>query len=391
MNIIFSLIAIVCLLALAFILSTDKKKINLQTVVMGLLLQVILIFFVIKVPVGQFLLEKLALSVSSLIQMGMEGVDFVFGVIAEGYVFAINVLSLIVFTSALISVLYFLKVIPFLVKYVGKFIARLMKTTEVETFCAVANSFLGGTEAPLVIKPYLSRLTKSELFAVMVGGFGSASASILGGYSMMGIDMKYLLIAVFTVPFSTLMISKMMLPETETSKTANAEIVGSKAETLFEAISEGTSNGLGLALNVGASLIAFVGLIAIINAILGLFGVSLSTLFGYVFLPVAYLFHIPSAEAFTFASLIGTKLSINEFVAYGEMVDVMNVLSPRTIAILSVVLCNFANFSVIGIQVGAFASLAPERKGEVATLGIKALICGTISTLLTGAILGIFL
>lgn len=391
MNIIFSLIAIVCLLALAFILSTDKKKINLQTVVMGLLLQVILIFFVIKVPVGQFLLEKLALSVSSLIQMGMEGVEFVFGGIAEGYVFAINVLSLIVFTSALISVLYFLKVIPFLVKYVGKFIARLMKTTEVETFCAVANSFLGGTEAPLVIKPYLPRLTKSELFAVMVGGFGSASASILGGYSMMGIDMKYLLIAVFTVPFSTLMISKMMLPETEMSKTANAEIVGSKAETLFEAISEGTSNGLGLALNVGASLIAFVGLIAIINAILGLFGVSLSTLFGYVFLPVAYLFHIPSAEAFTFASLIGTKLSINEFVAYGEMVDVMNVLSPRTIAILSVVLCNFANFSVIGIQVGAFASLAPERKGEVATLGIKALICGTISTLLTGAILGIFL
>lgn len=391
MNIIFSLVAIVSLLALAFILSTDKKKIQLQTVIMGLLLQAILIFFVIKVPIGQFLLEKLALSVNQLIQMGMEGVDFVFGGISDGYVFAINVLSLIVFTSALISVLYFLKIIPFLVKYVGKFIARLMKTTEVETFCAVSNSFLGGTEAPLVIKPYLPKLTKSELFAVMVGGFGSASASILGGYSMMGIDMKYLLIAVFTVPFSTLMVSKVMLPETETSKTVNAEIVGSESKTLFEAISEGTSNGLGLALNVGASLIAFVGLIAIVNAFLGLFGVNLSTLFGYIFLPVAYLFHIPSSEAFTFASLIGTKLSINEFVAYEEMVNVMNMLSPRTIAILSVVLCNFANFSVIGIQVGAFASLAPERKGEVATLGIKALICGTISTLITGAILGIFL
>ena len=391
MNTIFSLVAIVSLLASAFILSTDKKKIQLQTVVMGLLLQAILIFFVIKVPVGQFLLEKLSLSVNQLIQMGMEGVDFVFGGISEGYVFAINVLSLIVFTSALISVLYFLKVIPFLVKYVGKFIARLMKTTEVETFCAVSNSFLSGTEAPLVIKPYLPKLTKSELFAVMVGGFGSASASILGGYSMMGIDMKYLLIAVFTVPFSTLMISKMMLPETEISKIVNVEIVESESETLFEAISEGTSNGLGLALNVGASLIAFVGLIAIVNAFLGLFGVNLSTLFGYIFLPVAYLFHIPSSEAFTFASLIGTKLSINEFVAYEEMVNVMNMLSPRTIAILSVVLCNFANFSVIGIQVGAFASLAPERKGEVATLGIKALICGTISTLITGAILGIFL
>ena len=169
------------------------------------------------------------------------------------------------------------------------------------------------------------------------------------------------------------------------------KIVESESETLFEAISEGTSNGLGLALNVGASLIAFVGLIAIVNAFLGLFGVNLSTLFGYIFLPVAYLFHIPSSEAFTFASLIGTKLSINEFVAYEEMVNVMNMLSPRTIAILSVVLCNFANFSVIGIQVGAFASLAPERKGEVATLGIKALICGTISTLITRSYFGIFL
>lgn len=391
MNIIFSLIALICLLGIAYILSTDNKKIKIQTVVMGLVLQSILIFFVIKVPLGKMLLEKLALGVDAIIQMGMEGVDFVFGGIADGYVFAINVLSLIVFTSALISVLYFLKIIPFLVKHIGKLIAKLMVTTEVETFCAVANSFLGGTEAPLVIKPYLSKLTKSELFAVMVGGFGSASASILGGYSLMGIDMKYLLIAVFTVPFSTLMVSKMMLPETEVSETTEAEVIESEAETLFEAISEGTSNGLGLALNVGASLIAFVGLIAVINSFLGLFGWNLSQLFGYLFLPVAYLFNIPQAETFTFASLIGTKLSINEFVAYSEMAGIIATLSPRTIAILSVVLCNFANFSVIGIQVGAFASLAPTRKGEVAKLGFKALICGTISTLITGAILGLFI
>ena len=391
MNILFSLIALVCLIGVAYILSTDKKRIKLQTVIMGLVLQAILIFFVIKVPVGQVILEKLALGVDSVVQMGMEGVDFVFGGISDGYVFAINVLSLIVFTSALISVLYFLKIIPFLVKYVGKAIARLMGTTDVETFSAVANSFLGGTEAPLVIKPYLPKLTTSELFAVMVGGFGSASASILAGYSMMGIDMKYLLIAVFTVPFSTLMISKIMIPETEVSQTENAEVTASEADTLFEAISEGTGNGLGLALNVGASLIAFVGLIAVVNAFLGLFNTTLSQLFGYLFLPVAYLFNIPSSEAFTFASLIGTKLSINEFVAYTEMVDVMGGVSPRTIAILSVVLCNFANFSVIGIQVGGFAAFAPSRKKEVAKLGFKALICGTISTLTTGAVLGIFI
>ncbi|EFF64503.1 MULTISPECIES: NupC/NupG family nucleoside CNT transporter [Bacteria] len=391
MNILFSILALVCLLGIAFILSTDKKSIKVQTVVMGLLLQIILIFFVIKVPVGQVILENLAMGVNSIVQMGMEGVNFVFGGISDSYVFAINVLSLIVFTSALISVLYFLKVIPFLVKYVGKSVAKLMGTTDVETFAAVGNCFLSGTESPLLIKPYLPKLTKSELFAVMVGGFGSASASILAGYALMGIDMRYLLIAVFTVPFSTLMVSKIMVPETEKSLTENAEVSGSESDSLFEAISEGTGNGLGLALNVGASLIAFVGLIAVINAFLGLFDTNLSQLFGYVFLPFAYLFHVPSNEAFTFATLVGTKFGINEFVAYGDMVNVMGALSPRTNAILAVVLCNFANISSIGIQVGGFNSFAPTRKKEVAKLGFKALICGTIATLTTGAILGMFI
>ena len=391
MNILFSILALVCLLGIAFILSTDKKSIKVQTVVMGLLLQIILIFFVIKVPVGQVILENLAMDVNSIVQMGMEGVNFVFGGISDSYVFAINVLSLIVFTSALISVLYFLKVIPFLVKYVGKSVAKLMGTTDVETFAAVGNCFLSGTESPLLIKPYLPKLTKSELFAVMVGGFGSASASILAGYALMGIDMRYLLIAVFTVPFSTLMVSKIMVPETEQSLTENAEVSGSESDSLFEAISEGTGNGLGLALNVGASLIAFVGLIAVINAFLGLFDTNLSQLFGYVFLPFAYLFHVPSNEAFTFATLVGTKFGINEFVAYGDMVNVMGALSPRTNAILAVVLCNFANISSIGIQVGGFNSFAPTRKKEVAKLGFKALICGTIATLTTGAILGMFI
>lgn len=391
MNILFSILALVCLLGIAFILSTDKKSIKVQTVVMGLLLQIILIFFVIKVPVGQVILENLAMGVNSIVQMGMEGVNFVFGGISDSYVFAINVLSLIVFTSALISVLYFLKVIPFLVKYVGKSVAKLMGTTDVETFAAVGNCFLSGTESPLLIKPYLPKLTKSELFAVMVGGFGSASASILAGYALMGIDMRYLLIAVFTVPFSTLMVSKIMVPETEKSLTENAEVSGSESDSLFEAISEGTGNGLGLALNVGASLIAFVGLIAVINAFLGLFDTNLSQLFGYVFLPFAYLFHVPSNEAFTFATLVGTKFGINEFVAYGDMVNVMGALSPRTNAILAVVLCNFANISSIGIQVGGFNSFASTRKKEVAKLGFKALICGTIATLTTGAILGMFI
>ena len=390
MNIVFGILALLALIGVSFAMSTDKKDIKWRTVGVGLTGQALLIFFVMKVPAGQKLLESMAFGVDKVIQMGMEGVNFVFGgaVTGNGFVFAISVLSLIVFTSALISVLYFLKVIPFLVKWIGRVIAKLMGTTEVETFSAVANSFLGGTEAPLLIKPYISKLTKSELFCVMSAGFGSASASILAGYAMMGIDMKYLLIAVFTVPFSCLMISKVIMPETETSQVGNAEIHTSTASNIFEAIGDGASTGKDLALNVGAMLIAFIGIVAVVNALLGVFGTDLTSLLGYVFSPVGYLFNIPAGEVQQFASVLGAKTAVNEFVAYSTMTEMMGTLSVRTIAILSVITCNFANLSVIGIQIGGFSIIAPERKTEVAKMGLKALIVGLIASLTTGAIVG---
>lgn len=391
MNIIFGILTILAIIGLSYIISEDKKAIKWRTVIAGLLGQFILIFFVVKVPIGQKILKTLALGVDNIIQMGMEGVTFVFGDLTSNYfIFAVSILSLIVFTSALISVLYFLKVIPFFVKVIGTVVAKYMGTGKVETFSTVGNAFLSGTEAPLLIKPYIPKLTRSELFTVMCGGFGSASGAILAGYSMMGIDMKYLLIAVFTVPFSCLMISKIFIPETEESKVTDCEIVESEHDNIFSAIGEGATTGKDLAISVGAMLIAFVGLVAVINGILGLIGTDLNKVLGFLLSPIAYLLNIPANEVQTFSSLIGIKTAVNEFSAYSAMMEVASTLSPRTIVILSVVLCNFANFSVIGIQIGGFSIFAPERKDEVAKMGLKALLVGLLATLSTGAIVGMF-
>lgn len=391
MNILFGIITLTVIIGLSYIISEEKKAIKWRTVIAGLLGQFVLIFFVIKVPIGQKILEALAIGVNNIIQMGMKGVTFVFGDLTSGpMIFAISVLSLIVFTSALISVLYFLKVIPFFVKIIGTAVAKYMGTGKVETFSTVGNAFLSGTEAPLLIKPYISKLTKSELFAVMCGGFGSASGAILAGYSMMGVDMKYLLIAVFTVPFSCLMISKLFIPETEESQVADGEIVESEHDNIFSAIGEGATVGKDLAISVGAMLIAFVGLVAVINGILSMFGTNLNELLGLILSPIGYLLHIPNNEIQAFSSLIGIKTAVNEFSAYSSMMEIANTLSPRTVVILSVILCNFANFSVIGIQIGGFSIIAPERKDEVAKMGLKALLVGLFATLTTGAIVGMF-
>lgn len=389
MNILFGIISLAVLIGISYLFSDSKRNVKWRIVIVGLIGQAILIFFVMKVPVGIKILEGLALGVDKIISFGMEGVSFVFGSLAtDTFIFAISVLGLIVFTSSLISALYFLRVIPLLVRVIGRGISWIMGTTEVETFSAVGNSFLGGTEAPLLIKPYLNKLTRSELFAVMSAGFGSASAAILAGYAILGIDMKFLLIAVFTVPFSCLMISKVMKPETENTKINQVELRGSESSNIFEAMGEGASIGKDLAINVGAMLIAFIGIIALINGILSLFGTSLSGILGIILSPIGYMMNVPGAEVRTFASLIGTKTAVNEFVAYTEMVDVMKNLSPRTIAILSVVLCNFANLSTIGIQIGGFGVLAPERKSEISAMGLKALLVGLLATLTTGAIVG---
>lgn len=394
-NVLMGLFALAILIGIGFLLSEDRSKINWRTVGLGLLGQVILVWFVIRVPVGKTILGNVADFFNNVFQLGMEGVNFVFGGISTtGFVFAINSLALIVFTSTLIAVLYFFKIIPFLVKYLGGVIAKLLGTSPVESMVCVSNMMLGGSEAVLVVKEYLPRITKSELFVCMSSGFASASVGILAGYVAMGFDLKYMLIAVFTVPFSCLMVSKMLVPQTEKIENQeNIKVVGESYNNIFEAISSGANTGLQVALAVGAILIGFLGVIAIINCVLGLFGISLSQILGLVFMPFGWLLNIPHSEIVTFGSILGDKIGANEFVAFNSMAQAVQAgaLSERTISILTTACTNFANFSVIGIVGSALITLAPNRKEEVSKYGVKALLVGTIATMITATLVAIML
>lgn len=391
MNILLGLLSILVFLGIAFICSENRKKINVRAIVTGLLLQVAIIFFVIKTTIGQKILEMASNGVSKVLSFGNSGLEFVFGGFAtDNYSFFINVLCMIAFTSALISVLYYLRVIPFLVKHIGGAIAKIMGTSAPETFCAVGNAFLGGTEAPILIKPYMSRLTRSELFAVITGGFASASAGVIGGYALLGIPMKYLLVAMATVPFSTLLISKILVPETEESKLKQITIEKSEHNNIFEAIGNGAIQGILMAINISAVLIGFLGIVALLDYCLAFVGTSTTELLGYLFTPVAWMFNIAKDDVQAFSSLIGMKTSLNEFVAFTEMGNIVQTLQPRTVAILSVALCNFANFSFIGITLGAFNSLCGERLPEASKLCVKALIGGLLTTLISGSLIGLF-
>ena len=387
-NILIMLVTICLILGIAFLLSDNKSNINKRTVLVGLTLQGLLTLFVLKTPIGAKILETIALNIQNIANFGLEGVSFVWGDLTGMNVFFVNVLCLIIFMSALIAVLQYLGVIPFLVKHLGGFLAKVLGTNKAETFNAVANLIMGQTESPLMIKPFFKGLSESELFSVMVSGMGSASFAILVGYSAMGIPMEYLLIAVFTSMFSSLIIAKIMKPNT-TKDDENVEVVKSDASNIFDAIGQGTMDGLNMVLAIMASLIAFVGLIALVNGILGLVGTSLTEILTIVFTPVAWLFNIPKADVSAFASLLGTKLTVNEFVAFTSMSELVNTMNPRTVAILAVSLCNFANFSSIGIQLGGLSSIAPEQRPNIAKLGLKALIGATLATLLSGALVGL--
>ncbi|WP_264476760.1 NupC/NupG family nucleoside CNT transporter [Jeotgalibacillus aurantiacus] len=382
---------------MAWLWSSKRSAINWRTVMIGIGLEFLLVLFVLKVPFGQTILNKAALGVQSVIDYSTEGIMFVFGgFFEEGtnitFVFAINVLGAIIFISALISALYYLRLIPLFVKYIGIGLGKILGTTKVESFNAIGNSFLGLVEAPLLIKPYLSKLTRSEVFAVMVGGTASASGAILIGYSLMGIDMKLLLLSVFSVPIVSLVIAKIMEPETEESQTNGDISLGKTTHTnVFEAISDGALNGTRLAINIGGLLIAFIGILALINGLLGLINTELSTIFGYIFYPFALLIGIPVDEAFKAASIIGTKLSVNEFVAFNELSSIMNDLSPKTVAILTVALCNFANLSSIGQLIVGLGSLEPSQQKTVSKLSFKAIVAGTLASFITAIIVSIFL
>ncbi|WP_347318089.1 NupC/NupG family nucleoside CNT transporter [Rossellomorea sp. RS05] len=404
MQYLWGIFGILVVLGIGFLFSTDKKRINYRSVIGGLLIQIIFAFLVLETSWGQSGLKALTFFVNAIIDYSNEGINFLFGGLFTkesgiGYVFAFNVLPVVIFFSALISVLYYLNIMQFFIKIIGGALSKLLGTRKAESLSAAANIFVGQTEAPLVIRPYLSTMTKSELFAVMTGGLASVAGSVLVGYSLLGVPLEYLLAASFMAAPAGLVMAKLFVPETVDSPEPDSFKMEADSDSanVIDAAAKGASVGLQLALNIGAMLLAFIALVALINGILGLIGgvfgysdLTLELILGYVFSPLAWAIGVPWSEAVTAGNFIGQKLVINEFVAYSNFAPVIGDLSDKAVAIISFALCGFANVSSLGILLGGLGNLAPNRRTDIAKMGLRAVLAGALASLLSAAIAGMF-
>ncbi len=403
-------IGIVALLAIAYALSSGKKSINLRTVGLAFALQIILGAFVLYVPFGKDVLLSMTNGVQSVIDSAKVGINFLFGGLGTdamfengvGFVFAVRVLPNIIFFSSLIAVLYYLGVMQWVIKIIGGALQKLLKTSKPESLSATANIFVGQTEAPLIIRPYISKMTQSELFAIMVGGLASVAGSILAGYAGLGIELKYLIAASFMAAPGGLLMAKIICPETEHDKIVDKSVdfndEDDKPTNVIDAAASGAASGLKLAVNVGAMLLAFIALIALLNTIVGgvadLFGyqdITIEFFLGYLFAPFAFIIGVPVNEMLQAGSFIGQKVIVNEFFAYVNFVEIKDTLSPVTQAIVTFALCGFANLSSIAILLGGIGSMAPGRRHDIARLGMRAMLAATLANLMSAAIAGIFI
>ncbi|NQZ94185.1 MAG: NupC/NupG family nucleoside CNT transporter [Moritella sp.] len=406
MNFVMGIVGVFVLLGLAVLLSDNRKAINLRTVGGAFAIQVAIGAFILYVPVGKELLQGLSTGVANVIAYGNEGIQFLFGDLARfklGFIFAINVLPVIVFFSSLIAVLYYIGVMSVVINFIGGGLQKLLGTSRSESLSATANIFVGQTEAPLVVRPFIKSMTKSELFAVMVGGLASIAGSVLAGYAGLGIKIEYLVAASFMAAPGGLLMAKIIKPETETPKESLDDLDDTDEEkpaNVLDAAAAGASSGMMLALNVGAMLIAFVGLIALANGITGGIGawfdmpeLTIQMILGWVFSPLAFVIGVPWHEAVAAGSFIGQKLVVNEFVAFLDFVSYIknNELSEHTQIIISFALCGFANFSSIAILLGGLGSLAPTRRADIASMGIKAVLAASLANLMSAALAGLFL
>ncbi|MDO9944928.1 NupC/NupG family nucleoside CNT transporter [Glaesserella parasuis] len=408
-----SLFGIVVLLGIAFLLSNNKRAINFRTVLGSLALQIGVAALILYVPVGRNALGAMAEGVAKVISYGNEGVAFLFGGLVGdkmfevfgggGFVFAFRVLPIIVFFSALISLLYYVGIMQWVIKIIGGGLQKALGTSQAESMSAAANIFVGQTEAPLLVKPYISKMTESELFAVMCGGLASIAGSVMAGYAGMGVPLTYLIAASFMAAPAGLLFAKIILPQTEKFNDSIENVELEKPANVLDAAAAGASSGMHLALNIGTMLIAFIALIALINGVLGAVGgwfgyegLNLGLILGWIFKPLAWAIGVPWNEAEVAGQMIGLKLAINEFVGYLEFAKYLGpeapmALTDKTKAIVTFALCGFANFSSIAILIGGLGSMAPNRRGDVARLGIKAVIAGSLANLMSAAIAGLFI
>ncbi|ENO1895394.1 NupC/NupG family nucleoside CNT transporter [Vibrio vulnificus] len=395
-----SLLGVVAILLFAWLLSTNRKNIRLKTVGLAFALQVAFALLVLYVPAGKNALNGVTGAVSNLINYGQEGIAFLFGGLATGgFTFAINVLGIIIFFSALISGLYHIGLMPKVINLIGGALQTLLGTGRAESLSATANIFVGMIEAPLVVKPYLKHMSDSQFFAVMTCGLASVAGGTLVGYASLGVELNYLIAAAFMSAPAGLLMAKILMPETEAQaedvQMENVEMP--KATNVVEAMADGAMSGLRIAVAVGATLLAFVSVIALLNGLLGWvgswFGISLSfeLILGYLFAPVAWLLGIPWHEAITAGSLIGNKIVVNEFVAFIQLMQVKQELSAHSQAIVTFALCGFANISTMAMLIGGLGSLVPEKRSFISKYGFRAITAGVLANLMSASIAGVIL
>ena len=395
-----SLVGLVVIMGIAYLLSTDRKAIRGKTVFWGLTLQFVFALFVLKTTVGQGVFAWLGAKINRLLRFSFVGSEFLFGKLGVagggdniGFIFAFQVLPTIIFIAALFAILYYLGIMQVVVKLFAQVMTRLMGASGAESLNVAASIFMGQTEAPLTIRPYLNNLTQSELMCVMTSGMAHISGGIMGAYIAFGVEAKHLLAAVIMTAPGTILLAKILVPETGQPETAGTVrlVVPRTDANLIGAAARGTGEGLNLALNVGAMLISFLALVALINAILGKFGLQLETILGYLFGPLALVMGVPAKDAIVVGNLLGTRTVLNEVIAYSQLGPLKSSLDPRSFTIATYALCGFANFSSIGIQIGGIGALAPERRNDLARLGLRALLAGTFANFMTACIAGLLL
>jgi concentrative nucleoside transporter, CNT family len=402
----------VVILGLAYACSTDRRAINWATVAWGLGLQVVFALIVLKTAIGQQVFATLGEGINRLLGFAGVGAAFVFGPLGDagvwgktmeaalgpegaryGVIFAFQVLPTIIFIAALFAILYYWGVMQVVVRFFAVLMHRVMRASGAESLNVAASIFMGQTEAPLTIRPYLPEMTRSELMTVMTSGMAHISGGIMAAYILFGIEAKHLLTAVIMTAPGTIMMAKMLVPETEVPKTmGTVRLQVERTDVnVIDAAGRGTGEGLHLAMNVGAMLISFLALIALVNALLGVVGLSLQQIFGWVFAPIAWSMGVPWRDAPVIGNLLGTRMALNEFVAYSQLGPLKDQLDPRSFTIATFALCGFANFSSIGIQIGGIGALAPNRRHDLARLGLRAMFAGTLANFMTATIAGFLL
>ncbi|EGQ8324872.1 NupC/NupG family nucleoside CNT transporter [Vibrio cholerae] len=400
MAILFGIIGVTVLILCAYLLSESRSAINWKTISRALLLQIGFAALVLYFPLGQTALSSLSNGVSGLLGFADVGIRFLFGDLADtGFIFAVRVLPIIIFFSALISALYYLGVMQKVIALIGGGIQRFLGTSKAESLVATGNIFLSQGESPLLVRPFLANMTRSELFAVMAGGMASVAGSVLGGYAGLGVELKYLIAASFMAAPGSLMMAKIIVPERGVPiDQSQVELDKAQDSNLIDALASGAMNGMKVAVAVGTMLIAFVSVIAMVNTglenlgdLVGFSGITLQAMFGYLFAPLAWVIGIPSHEVLAAGSYIGQKVVMNEFVAFIDFVEHKALLSEHSQVIITFALCGFANIGSIAIQLGSIGVIAPERRSEVANLGIKAVITGTLANLMSACLAGIFI